>query len=353
MHKRLLIAPLDWGIGHATRCVPIIQALEALSVDTVVASSGRAAALLKDEFPHLLHLDLPAYDIRYPSRNMYWNIALQGNKILQTARQEHRLIQKWVNQYQLDGLISDSRFGCFSPKIPSAFLSHQVNIAIPFPPLYRLVNSWNHWVIRRFDQCWIPDWPEPLALAGKLSSAPSTLNSVHVGPLSRFRNKKAALEWDLLVLLSGPEPQRSYLEKSLLEQLNSFQGKVLIVQGKPEVKTGRTIDQKIFIRSHLNAYELNQALCASDLVVCRSGYSTLMDLSVLGKKALLIPTPGQTEQEYLAQRFQAKGYCATQSQYGLDLAKGLEDARRCEGIPAKENIGKALKNAIENLFLST
>ncbi|HMQ46222.1 MAG TPA: glycosyltransferase [Saprospiraceae bacterium] len=352
MLKRLLIAPMDWGIGHATRCVPIIQALERLDIEVVVASSGRAAALLKDEFPYLRHLELPAYDIRYPSRHMYWNIALQGNKILHTARKEHRQIQQWIDQYQLGGLMSDNRFGCFSAKVPSVFLTHQVNIDIPFWPLSQVVNYWNHWIIRRYQQCWIPDWPGDAALAGKLSVASSAINSVHIGPLSRFKPKQLAREWDALVLLSGPEPQRSYLEASLLEQLAAYPGKVLIVQGKPELKTWRIIDQKIHIRSHLNANELNHAVCAADLVVCRSGYSTLMDLCVLGKKALLIPTPGQTEQEYLAQRFQAKGYCAVQPQYGLDLVKGLEEARKRSGIPTKENTNEALENAIENLFLS-
>lgn len=369
---RILVAPLDWGLGHATRCVPIIEEIMRQGGEPVLGTAGRAYAYLKAEFPELELIELPSYDIRYYSGNMYWNMALQAPKLLRAAWREHRKLQRIIQRRKIDAVISDNRFGCFSSLVPSVFITHQLNIQIYSPPLRWLANRLNHWFIRRYDACWIPDRPGADSLAGELShpqhrvedgsgagielflrsngplsSGPSYR---YIGLLSRLRPEKATKKYDILALLSGPEPQRSRMEAILIRQLKALPYKVLLVQGRTEREERYQPAAHIEVVSYLNAGELQSAVNRSTLVLCRSGYSTLMDLAATGKKALLIPTPGQTEQEYLARRILELGYCPFQLQSSLNLERGIREALEYPGFPEGWEMGGGMAAAVEDLL---
>lgn len=349
---RILIAPLDWGLGHATRCVPVIEEVIRQGGDPVLATAGRAHAYLKAELPTLEMIELPAYGIRYNSPNMYWNMARQGPKILRAAWREHRQLQRIIRQRKADAVISDNRFGCFSSLVPCVFISHQLSIHVSFSPLQGLANRLNHWFIRQYDECWIPDWPGAESLAGELHGPPSGGPSCrYIGLLSRLRPEAAKKEYDILALLSGPEPQRSHLEAMLLRQLEELPYRVLLVQGKTERLERRRPAPHIEAVSYLKAEELQSALACSALVICRSGYSTLMDLAAMGKRALLIPTPGQTEQEYLAERMRALGYCPFQRQESIQLERGIREALEYSGFPEEREKGVGLAAAVGSLMV--
>lgn len=351
--KRILVCPLNWGLGHATRCIPIIQRLLKKNAEVFIASDGRSLELLQQEFPNLPCFSLPSYGIRYRSANMTLNMASQLPRITWALFQEHRVIRRLVQTYQLDGILSDNRYGCHHQNCQTVFLTHQLNIRIPHPLLEKIVAWINRRAIHGFDRCWVPDLPPPNNLAGILSEAPPSHPVTYLGLLSRMKKTKPAdLEWDVLLLLSGPEPQRTRLEKLLIAQAQQLPYRFLLVQGKPEEQSSQWIAPNIQQIAFLKTQELNQAILNSRYIVCRSGYSSMMDLAQLAKKALVIPTPGQTEQEYLASRLQERGWVSFQTQKELDLAAGLQSVQRIHGFPAASDETDLLDRALEEWLTS-
>lgn len=332
--KRILVAPLNWGLGHASRCIPIIHILVQQGYEVLLASDGRALQLLKAEFPNLPSFELPAYRITYRSTNMFWNIGWQLPKIIRAIILERYAIKKLVRQEQVDIIISDNRFGAYAKNCRNIFLTHQLHLKIPFRPLAAFVNWCNHFFICQFDECWIPDFAEAKhSLAGSLSHPIlPTFPTHYLGTISRLQSIQKGFLWDIFILLSGPEPQRTFLERKIIEQLKNKKLRAILVQGKTEKKESYQLTPLIHVVSFMTSEEINTTAAAAQLMICRSGYSTVMDLYQLGKPAILIPTPGQTEQEYLAQTLKKKGIFYTQSQEGFDLKQALEKAKNYHGF---------------------
>ena len=366
--KRILIAPLNWGLGHATRCIPIIRALEEKGAEVLIASDGRALALLKKEFPTLNFFDLPAYNIQYPFSNMILSIGWQLPKIVMAIWKEKRVIEQLIDKEKIDIIISDNRFGCFSKKVKTIFLTHQLNIKMPYSWLELPVYWGNYFWIKKFDECWIPDFKGENSLSGDLSISPqlrarpvkslrldrskSSLPFQFIGPLSRMTPQPLHKKYTAIFILSGPEPQRTILEKKILDQLPDLSGNFLIIQGKTERRSVINLKEHIKIISFMTSEELNQSILESEIVISRSGYSTIMDLANLGQKAILIPTPGQTEQEYLAKRFFDKGIFYYQKQEELDLKIALEKGKLFTGFRFPKMEDNRLRKVISELLAS-
>ena len=301
MSKRILVAVLDWGLGHATRCIPIIQELQQQNLEPIIGSAGSSMKLLQSTFPNYQHVPLPPYDIKYPYSSMPLNMAIQGPKLYRVFYAEHHAVQTIRSNYQVQAIISDNRYGCFSAHCPSFFMTHQLNIQSPF--FQRPINYINHRLIRNFDTCWVPDYPGPNNLAGILSyPSPRKLSIQHIGPLSTFTHQNLTVDYDITVVLSGPEPQRTKLERLLINLLIQTPYRVAIVQGLPRNTQGVRQIEQLKIIPFLGRIALNQLLNQSKVVICRSGYSSVMDLEQLPMPAIFIPTPGQTEQIYLANK---------------------------------------------------
>jgi UDP-N-acetylglucosamine:LPS N-acetylglucosamine transferase len=327
---------LDWGLGHATRSIPIIRAILEEGHFPVLASDGRALLLLKEEFPHLPAIELPSYNIKYYSSNMVINMARQLPRITYTAFAEHFAVRKIVKEHKIDLIISDNRFGCFHFKVKSCFLTHQLNLKIDSVLAAFLGNLANRFWMSWYDEKWVPDFEGEPNISGALSHPSPVKNTRYLGPLSRMKKMDIPKKYRLAIILSGPEPQRTILERILLEQAKKIKGKILLVKGKTETKERNAIDN-IEIVSFLTSHDLNEAICAAEIVVSRSGYSTLMDLTALGSKALLIPTPGQTEQELLAQHFHDQGVFMMQWQHEINLESALEKMHNFKGKNMKKS----------------
>jgi hypothetical protein len=291
----------------------------------LLASAGAAGRLLRAEFPALPYYELPAYAVRYPGRNMYLNIARQLPQLLGAAYREYHWLQRFCRREELDLIVSDSRFGLRHPAIPSVFLTHQTE-PILHPAAARLVLPVYRAGLRRFSAVWVPDHRGPDRLSGRLSDPTHYRHVRYIGPLSRFSayaERAPAPAWDSVTLLSGPEPQRTRLEAELLPQLQTAAGRHLLIRGVPggaalPVPAGSSLR----VLPACYGDSLAAVLAAARLVICRSGYSTLLDLRALRKPALLIPTPGQTEQEYLARRAAGQGWAVVQEQ-GQVLLSGV------------------------------
>ena len=328
--KRILIAPLDWGIGHATRCIPIIKALQNLDYDVIIAADGRPMHLLNTEFTKLEIIRFSGYNIKYPTYfPMSISMLLQVPKIMWKIKKENKVINEIIRDYQIDGIISDNRFGLYTKKVPCVFITHQ--LAIQSPYFAKDIQNFNYKYINRFDACWVMD-DKVNNLAGNLSKPEITPNNAtYIGPQSRFKYQKTKKKYDFLAIVSGPEPQRTVLEKGLTKALKDRKEKSLIILGKPELNNTKEIGN-LTIKSHLNAKDLNSVILSSELIICRPGYSTVMDLSKLMKKAFFIPTPGQTEQEYLAAIFKNKKICYYQTQNEFDFEKAIDESKKYSGF---------------------
>lgn len=323
--QRILVAPMDWGLGHATRCIPLIRYLLARGCAVWLAGEGRIEVLLRTEFPDLPFLPLPGYNIEYGrSRwDLLGKMALQIPKILDRIHKENDWLAGAVAEHRFDAVLSDNRYGLYHEDVYSVFMTHQLLIKAPFGSFGESVmQRFNYDFIEQFDECWVPDVAGESSLAGVLSHPPNlpAVPTTYIGPLSRFRRSREGVEpRHLLVVLSGPEPQRTILEERLLEQLKDYSGPILLVRGLPGGEEETIETENLTITNHLDSAALQKAMDEAVLVISRCGYSTVMDLAALGKKSILIPTPGQTEQEYLSTHLMEQGLalCAAQDEFQL------------------------------------
>ncbi len=338
--KRILVCPLDWGLGHATRCIPIIEQLLDDNREVIIGASGRPALLLKQAFPALQHIDFPGYEIRYPKNgNMAWWAFVNAPRLLKKIQQEHLALFEIVKKHRIEAIISDNRYGLWHPTIRSIFITHQLHIACPtwlfwLKPLLHAVNTS---YLRRFHEVWVPDHhPEKAKpLAGALSAPLKEIKNLrYIGPLSRLtkQTSPSVASYDLLVLLSGPEPQRSIFEEKVRLQLKDTKLRVLLVRGMPEAGLQIDTTNTIHIAGHLGTERLQKAIASAKIVLTRSGYSTVMDLAKLNAKAIFVPTPGQTEQEYLAAYLQNQNISYSESQHAFDLTRCLDKASAFSGF---------------------
>lgn len=302
-----MIAPLNWGLGHATRCIPIINALLKEGHRVVIASDGQALEILKKEFPELHTVSLPSYNITYSenAEDFKLKLFLQAGHIKKTIKAENKALQNYIKKLRIDAIISDSRFGMYSDQIPSIIISHQLTV---LSGKTTAISSFLHGrYLKKFDECWVPDYNNLENLSGILGRSKNVNHSIkYIGPLSRMKKETLPQKYSITAILSGPEPQRSFLEKILIEELKKYNGKVLLVQGIVDDEVERRQIGTIEIVNFLTTQELERCINQSGFIISRSGYTTLMDLAALQKKAFFIPTPGQPEQEYLAQYLKEK-----------------------------------------------
>lgn len=305
---KILIAPLNWGLGHASRCIPLIRSYLQERHTITIATDGLPAILLREEFPHLRFIELPSYSFRYSHSNSQLGALLYSSPfIIAGIIREHRWLNRLLSEEKFDLVVSDNRFGMWNKKVHSIYITHQLMIKMPrnlrwFEPTVHAIHGW---FISKYSECLIPDHAGEPNLSGDLShrySLPS--NARFAGPFSRFNTISSipSQQYSTLVLISGPEPHRSIFEQQQLQQAASYPPPVLMVRGLPG-KSEPTSKDGITLVPHLPTQQLANYLTGCSYIVCRSGYSTIMDLESLGckHKAHFIPTPGQTEQEYLAQ----------------------------------------------------
>ena len=307
-NNKILVAPLNWGLGHATRCVPIINQLLEKGFEPIIASDGDALRYLEKEFPKLYSIKLPAYNIKYSSKAYFFKfkLLLQIPKIKKAIKKEYKDVQQIIKDENIKGIISDNRFGVYSSQIPSVYITHQINVLSGVATF--LTSRVHQKIMKNFDEVWIPDIKKTPRLSGKLSSFTNNkIDAKFIGVLSRFKanNNKVKIKYDVMVLLSGTEPQRTILENKLINELEKSAKKTLFIRGKIDLKRSLKDTKNITFLNFLSQNELQQSILESDLVISRSGYSTIMDLAVLQKKCFFIPTPNQTEQEYLAENLES------------------------------------------------
>ncbi|MDT0643423.1 glycosyltransferase [Zunongwangia sp. F363] len=330
--KKILVAPLNWGLGHAARCIPLIKALEEEGFEPVLASDGNALLLLEKEFPHLSSFELPSYNVEYSTSgsSLKWKMMWDSPKILKAIKAEKKLTKKLVEEYNLSGIISDNRFGVRYKHLKNVFITHQLNVLSGSTTYFS--SKIHQKYIKKFDECWIPDAPGNKNLSGILGHLAKKEESIkYMGPLSRFKKQDVPLKYKYLILLSGPEPQRSILEKLLLEKFKDTSEKILMIRGLLSGQCKPAAPKNIHVENYKFGQELEEIINSSEVIISRSGYTSVMDFAKLEKKAFFIPTPGQFEQEYLAERLANLGIAPFCRQDKFELSH-LEELKKHKGL---------------------
>ncbi len=342
----------SWGLGHATRSLPIIRKLIKENHNLTIISSDRSLQLLQKELGEkVTYIDIPDYPIlisentrQFIAKSMvYWPVFI---KRMEDGLQQ---LQRILKDTSCDRIISDGRYDMYSKQIPSFFISHQMRIMNPlrFQLFERGSETFNKFFFKRFQEIIIPDFKEN-NLSGDLSHNLKKIDEDklhYVGILSDFSQLDIEKDIDYFISLSGPEPQRSILEQKIISQIQELTGSIVMSLGKTE-ETKIPAQKDIQTYSYLSKEKREELLNRSKLVISRSGYSTIMDLATIGTKALMIPTPGQIEQEYLAQHLKKTNTCHTNTQEKLNLKKDVKIAEKTNGFQRTGNVEKTVENVL-------
>jgi len=356
----ILFAPLNWGLGHAVRSIPILKALSESGFEIILAGNGFSLEFLRREFPDWQYLVLPPFEMRYSGGNSQVISVLKAlPKMIAASWKEHRQLRHLIKNRNIDIVISDNRFGLFNKNCISVYITHQ--LTIPLPAVFRfltpVVRKLHQMVISNYTYCWIPDEPGDFNLSGNLSHNQTLPKNVRfIGILSRFQRETFSMrtekQYDFLFILSGVEPQRTMLEKKIISlfQENSPR-KAVLVRGIP-CKNEQISERagELTIINQTSEKELKSLLEASEVVVCRSGYTSVMELAALSQRAVLIPTPGQPEQEYLAEYLSSYPLFSCIKQEELTFSRLLFVAKNTQNQSFSFS-SDLLTKAIQELFI--
>ena len=355
---RVLVSPLNWGLGHAARDIPIIRELLSRHHDVTIAACGNALALLRREFPGCTFIEFQDYPPPNNNGRLFFpTFAAHVPKLITGLADERRNLKKILSQDHYDLIISDSRPGVYSDTVPSIHITHQVHQSFPLIvwPI-ELVALWvNARAFRKYTSLVIADNPsKDTALAGKLSRTffPGTKKqSWYSGILASVRYTPPTKPVDFLIIVSGMEPQRTALEKIILPQVQDLPGKKVVLLGRPSTDQVSRPDDDTEVRSYVSNEEKINLMCGARFIICRSGYTSMMDLAELqSRKGLLIPTPGQWEQEYLSSYYRRRGWFKSQSQFHLKLGRDVERAEGFSGFPQMRKTEENVRRLYDELL---
>lgn len=330
-----MVAPLDWGLGHVSRCIPIIRTLRELGNEVIFAGNLSQQRYVQSVFSDLSVLDLPGYNVRY-SRNrntLLLKILSQLPRIHRSIRSEKKWLAATIETHKIDAVISDNRYGLYHAGVPCVIMTHQLQVLSgsgwPFDALLRKIH---YRYLQKFKECWIVDVPDTERNLSGIMGHPAVLPKIrtrYLGLLSQFKPqlpRTVRPEPEVLILLSGAEPQREILAGQLWKKALSSDYPIVFIAGSEDADTPEWIPEHVHFYNRISGAVLAQELMYADYVICRSGYSSIMDLVALGKRAILIPTPGQTEQEYLAKHMQSLGLFPEARQHKFDIDTSVLNA---------------------------
>lgn len=354
---KVIITPLNWGLGHATRCVPVIKWFNDAGWEVHLAGNGLSLQFLEQEFPGLASYTLPGIEINYKTIfPLPIHLARQWRSMKRAIQLEHEAIAALVQSIKPRLIISDNRYGCHSDEVFSVLVSHQIQLPIKYLRglLSPISARWINARLKNFDHILIPDFEdEDQRLSGKLSDIRNISNPVSfTGPLSRFsaadNNPQALKKYKYCAILSGPEPSRSVLEKKLFSILNKLNESSVIIGGNLRGATNNTFGN-VTLFDYLKSDELLNTINNSEYLIARGGYSTIMDFYCLGRQALLVPTRGQWEQEYLANHLKHHPLFCFNKQPKLEVQHGIRQLTESSSQITMKNTTEMMSGSLRHM----
>lgn len=354
----IFVSPLAWGLGHATRDIPIIRELASHGHDVTIATSGSALELLKKECPGCQFIHFEDYPAPYSSTRFFLpKFFANIPRLLRALADEKKMTDHLLSKNKYDAIISDSRLGVYSEEIPSFFISHQLRFSVPYyiRPVETFSQYINEHFHKKFERVIIPsNSPDVDCISGKLCQSmrkTTNMKAYYAGILSSVRKIDVPEDLDFLIIISGPEPQRTKLEEIILKQVQELPGEKMVLLGRPQENLEKKLDGHTSVKSYVTDEEKAVLMNRAQFIISRSGYTTMMDIAEIEKKfGLFIPTPGQTEQEYLSEYYEKQGWFYSKSQYKLNLPDDIEKAKEYNGFPLMSKSEDNVKRLYEEVF---
>ncbi|MBP5708865.1 MAG: hypothetical protein J6W61_03765, partial [Bacteroidales bacterium] len=358
---KILICPLEWGLGHAGRCIPLAAEFKARGYKVVFGAGKRHLSFLKREFPDAETIEFPGFNPTYSKWLPMWLvIVIKSPSLIYHIIKDHIELPKIIQKTGADMVLSDNRFGLWSSRVTTIYMTHQVRIKFPRWTLFLepLGCAIHRFFIKKYDYCLIPDLPGENNLSGELSHCRKMpINTSYIGILSRFTClshapdlTKGVDEIHDTVILSGPEPQKTILRRCIMNAYTDSTVQVVILGAEPDIDDSSYSEGKFIMFNHLPTAEMKKVILSSREIITRSGYSTVMELASMNRSALLIPTPGQTEQEYLAKKLSENGLLTFINKTDLSNISHLFPKRRtCDAKPVIEESSKILEKSIDRI----
>jgi uncharacterized protein (TIGR00661 family) len=351
---RVFISPLNWGMGHASRIIPVVDYFHTMGYEIILGGSGKSGTLLQSAFPFLPFITLPSFEITYSKKEVLFGFSVirKMPAFLKTCFMEHRVLNQLISELQIDVVISDNRYGLFSAKAHCIIITHQISPVLPFLwrwaelPIFFMLK----FMIRRFNECWVPDFKDrEINLTGRLSHKfPLPANTRFIGPISRFSKLSDQVEfekqtYDMVVVLSGPPPHSEIFADIILRQSLKSRKKILIISGFQDIAAFK-YHSNVTVVKHLETTEFRKALLSAKMVICRAGYSAIMDLIALKRTGYIIPTPGQSEQQYLAKHLKNNPLfrCISQQYFDLDKLTVIPNGESADWLNQLHKMQKEL-----------
>jgi len=356
----ILICPLEWGLGHAGRMIPLASELLERQNNVFIGTGKEHADFFRNELPGLTYIDFPGFRTGY-SRYLpqYIAVLLKTPLLFYHIIAEHIRLKNIIHENNIDIVISDNRMGLWNRKIKSVYITHQP--VVPLPKELKFLEwigiLFHRFFIRKYSFCFIPDLPGEINFSGRLThDVKLPGNTRFIGILSRFTSRSSsspdnkARYLHNTLILSGPEPQRGILREKIVMALGQDELPTVILEGKPGNSREYVRSGNIISYNHLPADEMQDIITGSEHIVTRSGYTTVMELISLNCTALLIPTPGQTEQEYLAEYLSGKGWFTTLQQSCIDAGITLTSQKAALPAGIIEESRDLLEKSLDELL---
>lgn len=347
---KILFGIFDWGLGHATRDKLLILELLKKGDKVDIIATGRALTLAKEYFgKRCNYFDVPSIHIPYPENSFFvFSFVKNIPKMMKTLDNARKITKQIIKEGKYDKVISDCRYDVYDRVDNSYLINHQLRFKA-FAGGQQIAELWLKARMDHFKLVIVPDFEEP-NLSGELSHNMRFFDNSkirYMGIISHLKKKNMKRDVDYFISLTGPEPQRSILEKKILSDIKNLKGKIVVAGGNPDAKVNKSLKNVRFY-SYLNSKQQENMMNRCKFLITRSGYTTIMELAELDfKKALLIPTPGQTEQEYLADMYEEKRYFHHVHQDKLDLVKDLKEAEDFNGFKAPWKTKNSIKKFME------
>jgi UDP:flavonoid glycosyltransferase YjiC (YdhE family) len=356
----VFVSPLNWGLGHSTRDIPIIEELLRRGHEVTIGSSGNALVLLKRECNECNFIHFKDYPAPYSdSRFFLANFAAGIPAMLQAIAQENKRFEQILAKNRFDLIISDNRMSVYSPRIPSYFISHQLRYSMPgyLYPFEMLTMPFNSFFHRKFTGVIVPDIDpnkNRQNLSGKLCRSKLDITNRRVyyaGILAGTKKMAVPQDLDFLAIVSGPEPQRTKLEEIIMKQVQALPGEKVVLLGSPQKESHKKLDEHTTVHSYVSTKDKAELMNRARFIITRSGYTTMMEMAELDKKqGLFTPTPGQTEQEYLSRYYAQQGWFLSRSQYKLNLVEDVQEAMNSQGFLEMDKTQENVKRLYQDVF---
>lgn len=332
----VVLSMLNWGFGHLTRCFPIIRSLIELKKQLLIVCTPAQQEVLARSFDGLIFFNAADDTPRYgkTKATTLLRLSLQAPFQLMKVKRDNKLLERLSQEYDIELIISDNKYGFYHSRIPSVILTHQLNIQTGLGKWADAVaNRINRKLLSRFREVWVVDGVGKNSLAGSLSAASDNIDArvKWIGTLNRLQIRAQKGSEKLLIILSGPEPQRTILEELIVHQLPVNHRHITLIRGTKKNFSQQAL-QKLTSLQFTNwidlagLAEIEQLLSQTEWVLGRAGYTSLMEWVTGGWKSIVIPTPGQAEQEYLGYYLMQRGWVFSVEQNNFDLQDSIKKA---------------------------